>query len=197
MNNNNVKPKSGSQRLCEYLLDKPLGFRFTNADLEDASKDWGFGEGVISGFTVRAKKKGMVAAVASQRGKGKRPAVVYELVSHEAWKFHGPGIGSHAGREIMGRKHDKIATPESLGNLIQQVDENLAATGEGLHSSPEPLRKEGHYPQLEHEIEYDQGSLSDQLINLAIKINELENKKPSLSGFTTDELLEELRSRVK
>ena len=39
MINNNVKPKSGSQRLCEYLLDKPLGYQFTNADLEDASKD--------------------------------------------------------------------------------------------------------------------------------------------------------------
>lgn len=184
MNNNNVKPRSGSQRLCEYLLDKPLGFRFTNADLEEATKDWGFGEGVVSGFIVRAKKKGMVAAVASQPGKGKRPAVVYELVSHEAWKFHGPGIGSHAGREIHARKHDPI--PSLMDLMFNRPRE-------------EPVAQE---PEEEYEtdkvlMEYETGSLADQLMELAIRVNELENKKPSLSGFTTDELLEELRSRVK
>ena len=178
------KPKSGSQHLCEYLLDKPLGFRFTNADLEEATKDWGFGDGVVSGFIVRAKKKGMVAAVASQPGKSKRPAVVYELVSHEAWKFHGPGIGSHAGREIHARKHDPI--PSSLVDLMFN------------RPKEEPVPE----PEEEYETErvlmtYDTGSLADQLMELAIQVNELENKKPSLSGFTTDELLEELRSRVK
>ena len=183
MNNNNVKPKSGSQRLCEYLLDKPLGFRFTNADLEEAAKDWRFGEGVISGFIVRAKKKGMVDAVASQKGKGKRSAVVYELISHDAWKFHGPGIGSHAGREINARKHDPI--PPSLVDLMSN------------RPKEEPI------PEPEEEtvdrvlMEYETGSLADQLMELAIQVNELENKKPSLSKFTTDELLEELRSRVK
>ena len=177
------KPKSGSQRLCEYLLDKPLGFRFTNADLEDATKDWGFGDGVVSGFIVRAKKKGMVAAVASQPGKGKRPAVVYELVSHEAWKFHGPGIGSHAGREIHARKHDPI--PPSLVDLMFNRKEEPVAEPEEEYETDQVL------------MEYETGSLADQLMELAIQVNDLENKKPSLSGFTTDELLEELRSRVK
>ena len=176
------KPKSGSQRLCEYLLDKPLGYQFTNADLEDATKDWGFGDGVVSGFIVRAKKKGMVAAVASQPGKGKRPAVVYELQSHDAWKFHGPGIGSHAGREIHARKHDPIP---SLVDLMFNRPETPA---------PEPVEEEVVDQVL---MEYEAGSLADQLMELAIQVNELENKKPSLSVFTTDELLEELRSRVK
>lgn len=153
MNNNNVKPKSGSQRLCEYLLDKPLGYQFTNADLEEATKDWGFGEGVVSGFIVRAKKKGMVAAVASKQGKGKRPAVVYELVSHETWKFHGPGIGSYAGREIHARKHDPI--PSLMDLMFNRPKE-------------EPM------PEPEEEtvdrvlMEYETGSLADQLMELAI-----------------------------
>lgn len=155
----NIKPKSGSAKLHEFLCDKPLGFRFTNTDLEDATKELGLGGGVVSGFIVRAKKKGMVAAVASKRGKGKRPAVVYKLLSHDAWKFHGPGIGSHAGREIIARKHDPIPS------LVP--------------------------------LEYETGSLADQLMELAIQVNDLENKKPSLLGFTTDELLEELRSRMK
>ena len=183
MNNNNVKPKSGSQRLCEYLLDKPLGYQFTNANLEEATKDWGFGEGVVSGFIVRAKKKGMVAAVASQKGKGKRPAVVYELVSHEAWKFHGPGIGSHAGREIHGRKADPI--PSLVDLMFNRAEE----------PKPEPAEEEYETDQVL--MEYETGSLADQLMELAIQVNDLENKKPSLSGFTTDELIEELRSRVK
>ena len=178
------KPKSGSQRLCEYLLDKPLGFRFTNADLENATKDWGFGEGVVSGFIARAKKKGMVAAVASKPNKGKRPAVVYELMSHEAWKFHGPGIGSHAGREINAHKHDLIPLPPLLDLMSNQPKEE-----------PMPEPEEGETDQVL--MEYETGSLADQLMELAIQVNDLENKKPSLSGFTTDELLEELRSRVK
>lgn len=177
------KPKSGSQRLCEHLLDKPLGYQFTNADLEEATKDWGFGDGVVSGFIVRAKKKGMVAAVASKPGKGKRPAVVYELVSHDAWKFHGPGIGSHAGREINARKHDPI--PPSLVDLMF----NRPA----VETAPEP--EEEIVDQVL--MEYETGSLADQLMELAIQVNDLENKKPSLSVFTTDELLDEIRSRLK
>ena len=176
------KPKSGSQRLCEYLMDKPLGYQFTNADLEQATKDWGFGDGVVSGFIVRAKKKGMLTAVASKKGKGKRPAVIYELISHEAWKFHGPGIGSHAGREIHARKHDPI--PSLVDLMFNRPEE----------PKPEPVEEEIVDQVL---MEYETGSLADQLMELAIQVNDLENKKPSLSAFTTDELLEELRSRVK
>ena len=177
------KPKSGSQRLCEYLLDKPLGFRFTTADLEEATKDWGFGDGVVSGFIVRAKKKGMVAAVASQPGKGKHLAVVYELVSHEAWKFHGPGIGSYAGRKIHARKHDPI--PSLMDLMFNRPAEE------------EPVAEPEEETVDRVLMEYETGSLADQLMELAIQVNDLENKKPSLSGFTTDELLEELRQRVK
>ncbi len=175
------KPKSGSQRLCEYLMDKPLGYQFTNADLEEATKDWGFGDGVVSGFIVRAKKKGMLTAVASKKGKGKRPAVIYELISHEAWKFHGPGIGSHAGREIVARKHDPI--PPSLVDLMF----NRPA----VETAPEP--EEEIVDQVL--MEYDTGSLAEQLMELAIQVNELEKKKPSLSGFTTDELQADLKNK--
>ena len=177
------KPKSGSQQLCEYLLDKPLGFRFTKASLEEATKDWGFGDGVVSGFIVRAKYKGMVVAVASQKGKSRRPAVIYELVSHQAWNFHGPGIGSHTGREIHARKHDPI--PSLMDLMFNRPKEEPV---------PEP---EEEYETERVLMTYDTGSLADQLMELAIQVNDLENKKPSLSGFTTDELLEELRSRVK
>ena len=178
------KPKSGSAKLHEFLCDKPLGYQFTNADLQEATKDYGFGEGVVSGFIVRAKKKGMIVAVASKPNKDNRPAVVYELISHEAWKFHGPGIGSHAGREITARKHDPIP---SLVDLMfnRAVEETLSEPEEEEFETERVL------------MEYKDGSLADQLMELAIQVNDLENKKPSLSGFTTDELLEELRSRVK
>lgn len=169
------KPKSGSARLHEYLCSQPIGHCFTNAELEEATKHWGFGEGVVSGFIVRAKKKGMIAAVASKSGKGRKPAVVYQVINHDGWKFHGPGIGSHAGREIHARKHDPI--PSLVDLMFNRPPE--------VKALPEP---EEIVDQVL--MEYETGSLADQLMELAIQVNELENKKPSLSGFTTDELLE-------
>ena len=178
------KPKSGSAKLHEFLCDKPLGFRFTNSELEEMTKDYGFGEGVVSGFIVRAKRKGMLAAVASRPGKGNRPAVIYEIVNHDGWKFHGPSIGSHAGREITARKHDPIP---SLVDLMfhRAVEETLSEPEEEEFETERVL------------MEYKDGSLADQLMELAIQVNQLENKKPDISVFTTDELLGELRSRVK
>jgi hypothetical protein len=176
------KPKSGSAKLHEFLCDKPLGFRFTNSELVEAVGDWGFGEGVFSGFIVRAKKKGMIAAVAGKPNKDNRFAVVYELINHDGWKFHGPGIGSYAGREINAHKHDPIPP------LVDLMLNSPAA-----ETAPKPEEEIVDQVLMGHKTK----SLTDQLMELVIQVNELENKKPSLSVFTTDEVLAELRSRVK
>ena len=125
----------------------------------------------------------MIAAVASKPNKDNRPAGVYELISHEAWKFHGPGIGSHAGREITARKHDPI--PSLVDLMFNRAVEETVSEPEEEYETDQVL------------MEYKDGSLADQLMELAIQVNDLENKKPDISVFTTDELLGELRSRVK
>lgn len=179
------KPKSGSARLHEYLCSQPIGHCFTNAELEEATKDWGFGEGVVSGFIVRAKKKGMIAAVASKSGKGRKPAVVYQVINHDGWKFHGPGIGSHAGREIHARKHDPIPSLVDLMFNRPPKEEPM----------PEP---EEEYETDKVLMTYDTGSLADQLMELAIKVNDLENRPvKTLADYSTNDLIEELKTRVK
>lgn len=199
MNNNNVKSKSGSHECHDWLSKQPIGHEFTFIELyHDINKDRSqeLSMGVVTGFIARAKRMGMIEVIGSVKVLAKRkPIFKYRYVKNVDWKFKPPGIGSHPGREIMGHKHD---TAEGIGNLIQQVDASIVASDGGLHSSPEPLRKEDYYPQLEREIEYDQGSLSDQLINLAIKVNDLENRPvKTLSDYSTNDLIEELKKRVK
>ena len=197
------KTEPSGSHLCHDVLSKqPIRWEFTFVDFTNLVRAVHphMTDGAITGFLTRAKRMGMISVIGSYKVAAKRkPVFKYRYDKLVRWSFKAPGIGSHPGREIMGRQHDRpIDTPESLGRLIQQVDENIAATDEGLHSSPEPLRKEGYYPQLEHEIEYDQGSLSDQLINLAIKVNDLENRPvKTLSDYSTNDLIEELKKRVK
>lgn len=202
-----ITEPSGSHECHDWLSKQPIGHEFTFVELyHDINVGRGTNNflalpvltmGVVTGFITRAKKMGMIEVIGSVKVLAKRkPIFKYRYVQKVDWKFKPPGIGSHPGREIMGRKHD---TAQGIGNLIQQVDEAIAAADTGLHSSPEPLRKEGYYPQLApKEIEYDVGSISDQLINLAIKVNDLENRPvKSLSDYSTNDLIEELKARIK
>lgn len=205
------KTEPSGSHLCHDVLSKqPIWWEFTFVDFANLVRAVHphMTDGTITGFLIRAKRMGMISVIGSSKVAAKRkPVFKYRYDKLVRWSFKAQGIGSHPGREIMGRQHDKpidkpIDTAKSLGDLIQKVDENISATDTGLHSSPEPLRKEGYYPQLEHEIkyeiEYDQGSLSDQLINLAIKVNDLENRPvKTLSDYSTNDLIEELKLRVK
>lgn len=216
MNNNNVKSKSGSHECHDWLSKQPIGHEFTFIELyHDINKDRSqeLSMGVVTGFIARAKRMGMIEVIGSVKVLAKRkPIFKYRYVKKVDWKFKPPGIGSHPGREIMGRKHDKIDTPESLGQLIQDVDANIKSKGDitrgvaetlGIPVVDMPVSERKHddmagLPMLEAEIEYDQGSLSDQLVNLAIQVNALENRPTkSLSDYSTDELISELKTRLK
>ena len=195
-----ISQPSGSHECHDWLSKQPIGHEFTFIELfHDINRDRSqeLSMGVVTGFITRARRMGMIEVIGSVKVLAKRkPIFKYRYAQKVDWKFKPPGIGSHPGREIMGRKHD---TAQGIGNLIQQVDEAIAAADTGLHSSPEPLRKEGYYPQLApKEIEYDVGSLSDQLINLAIKVNDLENRPvKTLADYSTNDLIEELKARIK
>lgn len=200
----NTQP-SGSHECHDWLSKQPIGHEFTFIELfHDINRGRGknnflagpeLSMGVVTGFITRAKRMGMIEVIGSVKVLAKRkPIFKYRYVKKVDWKFKPPGIGSHPGREIMGRKHD---TAEGIGNLIQQVDASIAATGETKDRLLDALDT-SEAPVLEREFEYDQGSLSDQLINLAIKVNDLENRPvKTLSDYSTNDLIEELKKRVK
>ena len=189
---------SGSHECHDWLSKQPIGHEFTFVELYHDINQGRFQtltEGVVTGFITRAKRMGMIEVIGNVKVLAKRkPIFKYRYAQKVDWKFKPPGIGSHPGREIMGRKHD---TAEGIGNLIQQVDASIAATGETKDRLLDALDT-SEAPVLEREFEYDQGSLSDQLINLAIKVNDLENRPvKTLSDYSTNDLIEELKKRVK
>lgn len=200
-----TKGEISGSHLCHDILSKqPVWWEFTFVDFTNLVRAVHphMTDGAITGFLTRAKRMGMITVIGSSKVAAKRkPVFKYRYDKLVRWSFKTAGIGSHPGREIMRRQHDKpIDTPESLGQLIQDADRALPKTPAGdvwpstLGDEPEPLAPH----TLEAEIEYDQGSLSDQLINLAIKVNDLENRpQKSLVDYSTDELIEELKRRVK
>lgn len=198
---------SGSHECHDWLSQQPIGHEFTFVEFShDVNRGRGtnnflakplLSDGVVTGFITRARKMGMIEVIGTVKVRAKRkPIFKYRYIQNVDWKFKPPGIGSHKGREIMGRKHD---TAEGIGNLIQQADQAVAATsGDKIEVPVTTIEDMSGLPQLEHEIEYDQGSISDQLINLAIKVNELENRPlKTLADYSTNDLIEELKLRIK
>lgn len=185
--------KSASNILHGILVQHAIGYEFDIRTLQQEPINYGydFSEGAITGFIVRAIRKGIVTVKGTTRPKGQqRTRRLYILVDKQDWLFKSPGIGSYPGRKIMGHHNadqteifatsaylDPIPGTDDIPveDIIQQIVQN----------DPE-------------KITYDEGSISDQLINLAIKVNELENRPvKTLSDYSTNDLIEELKTRVK
>ena len=203
---------SGSHQCHEVLSAQPIGWEFTHATFKQVVHQHypELTDGVITGFLTRAKKMGMITIRGlTKTHEGRKSVFKYRLEEVVEWQFKSAGIGSYKGRGIMGRHHDKpIDTPESLGQLIEGADTKSAISREaaeklGVPVVDLPVSEHSHddmagIPVLEAEIEYDQGSISDQLINLAIKVNDLENRPvKTLADYSTNDLIEELKKRIK
>lgn len=175
------------------LSKEHIGFRFTAAQLRRVAKAAGhtLSEGVVSGFIVRARNKGMIDTVGLEPNHRNKSVVIYKLVSKEAWNFHGPGIGSIAGRSVNQNPMDQASLPfEPFPNGTHPMVVAAEAQAELDEAAPET----GDITLME----YETGGLADQLMELAIKVNELESKpQKTLADFSTDELIEELKLRVK
>lgn len=198
---------SGSHECHDWLSKQPIWHEFTFIEFyHDVNRDRKnmLTMGVVTGFITRAKRMGMIEVIGSVKVLAKRkPIFKYRYVRSVDWNFKGPGIGSNPGRAIMGRKHD---TAEDLGKLIMQADTNVQAKqsigANFVHSLDAKMLNEagigGTDVVVGVDIEYDVGSISDQLINLAIKVNDLENRPvKALSDYSTNDLIEELKLRVK
>lgn len=162
--------KSASEQLHGLLMQEDVGYKFTLESLKTKVSDAGLdkiSEGAITGFIHRAVRLGRVQIAGKAAGNNGRMLHQYEIVDREPWLFKPKSRGSTKGRTI-GERH------------YQEVPD------QGLHADPEPL-KSTNYPI--------QSLLSDRLFMLAVEAAELEKK--SLKDYSTDELIEELKTRVK
>ena len=120
----------------------------------------------------------MIQKVGTQKG-NRRPQSVYALIDYNAWKFHGPNGGSAPGRTVKGSPH-------------QMEFETMHYVG-GLHSE-EPKED----TPTRYTLECDDDSLADQLVQIATKVNQMENRiEKTLAEYSTDELLAEIKRRTE
>ena len=164
---------SASEQLHSLLMQEDVGYKFTKDSLKNKASDAGLdeiSEGAITGFIHRAVRFGHVQFAGKVAGEHGRMLHQYEIVDREPWDFKPKSHGSHKGRTIKNRQY----------NPVPDLTE--------LHSDSEPEAKTGtNYPI--------QTLLSDQLFLLAVDVAALEKK--SLKDYSTDELIAELKRRVK
>ena len=164
--------KSATELLHGLLMKQEVGFKFTMQTLKDMAAQAGMDVtgGAITGFIHRAVRFGHVQLVGKVKGNEGRMLHQYEILNCEPWGFKPKSHGSNKGRTIKNRQH----------NPVPDLTE--------LHSDSEPEAKTGiNYPV--------QTLLSDQLFLLAVDVAALEKK--SITDYSTDELIAELKRRVK
>lgn len=163
--------KSASELLHDLLMkEEGVGFKFTMQTLKDMAAEAGVvvTQGAITGFIHRAVRFGHVQLVGKVKGNEGRMLHQYEILNREPWGFKPKTHGSYKGRTIKNRQY----------NPVPDLTE--------LHSDPEPLKSTNYQVQ---------SLLSDRLFSMAVEVYGLEKK--SLKDYSTDELIAELKTRVK
>ena len=164
--------KSATELLHDLLMKEEVGFKFTMQTLKDMAAQAGVDvtQGAITGFIHRASRFGHVQVVGKVKGNEGRMLHQYEILNRDPWGFKPKSHGSNKGRKIKNRQY----------NPVPDLTE--------LHSDAEPeVKTITNYPA--------QTLLSDQLFLLAVEVAALEKK--SLKDYSTDELIAELKTRVK
>ena len=164
--------KSATELLHDLLMKEEVGFKFTMQTLRDMAAQAGVDvtQGAITGFIHRASRFGHVQFAGKVAGEQGRMLYQYEIVDREPWAFKPPSKGSPKGRTI-GERH------------YQEVPEIHSQEGEQLKllfndDTPAPMK-----------------SLYMRLFDIAAEVEALEKK--SLKDYSTDELIAELKTRVK
>ena len=164
---------SSSEQLHSLLMQEDVGYKFTKDSLKTKASDAGLdgiSEGAITGFIHRAVRFGHVQFAGKIAGEHGRMLHQYEIIDRESWAFKPPSKGSPKGRTI-GERH------------YQEMPENKNQVGEQLK------------PMLTDDTPAPVESLYMRLFDLAAEVEALEKK--SLKDYSTDELIAELKTRVK
>ena len=161
-----------SQMVYDFLIDRcSIGHVFMARDLHRRMKDAEVPVtySALTAFITRAVKAEMLAIDKV----GERGVRIYKLISKPGWNHGSKSIGSKPGRTIH-----KEPVVDSASLPVSEIP-NVSM----IFGPSEPLKLV---------------TLSDMLINIAADVERLENKpEKQLSDYTIDELMEELKRRVR
>lgn len=172
--------------ICQSV---PIGDSFTAWSLHDAMKNHGLSVtySALTSFLTRALRREMIIVV----GYGDRKARIYQLIAKPTWEFGHKTIGSLPGRTI----HKEPAIYD-----LPVDDTAMPITVQASAADDTPLQM----PIPTAAMKFYDGepvkrlTLSDMLINIAADVERMELKpEKQLSDFTTDELMAELKRRVR
>lgn len=199
--------KSASNILHGILVQHPIGYEFDIHSLTEESKNYGydFSEGAITGFITRAINKEIVSIKGTIRPKGQaRTRRIYTLVDKQDWRFKPAGVGSYPGREIHGKAHGndqlELIEDQSKSSIIRDTAEKMGIPIINMPVSDHNVDALMGMPFIEPKREFtpEELSLGQQLMVLAHEVMHLENKpEKSLADYSTNDLIEELRKRIK
>lgn len=193
---------------------------------ESENYGYDFTTGAITGFIARALRKEIINIKGTARDTGtKRTKRVYTLVDKQDWQFKPAGIGSYPGRELhrkaSGDQPELMLEPREeapKSAIIKKIAHDL-----GIPIINMPPVADHHVDALiglpivhveDHPIDVgplieepkeEPLSLHDQLISVSVSLGviaaqvmDLENKPDkSLADYSTNDLIEELRKRIK
>ena len=212
--------KSASNILHGILVQHPIGYEFDIRNLQEEAINYGynFSEGALTGFIARALRKKIISVKGTIRPKDqKRTRRLYTLIDKQDWAFKPAGVGSYPGREIHGKARGddqlELIEPKEETTLSERVrayaDEHGLSTVDmpvsdhsvdALMGLPKTPAGDIWPDTLEPKREFtpEELSLGEQLIAIAAKVELLENKpEKSLADYSTNDLIEELRKRIK
>ena len=178
--------KSASEQLHNLLMQEDVGYKFTFDNLKTKISDAdleGISEGAITGFIHRAVRLGRVVCIGKAVGQYGRKQHQYEIVDRKPWSFKTKTIGSLKGRKIEERHYQEV--PDTQNGDIGQVMKGIA--------------KKMGVPVVNFSLSNNEPegikSICMRLFNLAAEVEALEKK--SLKDYTSDELINELKRRIK
>lgn len=198
--------KSAAEKTHEIVAKWPDGYEFSSSYLKTLyeMEHGPTTNGQISGFLNRAQKKYMVKA----KGKAGR-AIRYVLLDRTVtWEFHKPGIGSLPGRDRKPPHYQDLPDldqpepglhldPAIYGNQSQE-DVIISHNDDGVSVDFGPVIDEIINTSSERRVSIIEGGLSDQLLEIAAKVADLEDRPATtLNDFTISEILDHLKERLK
>lgn len=199
--------KSASNILHGILVQHEIGYEFDIRSLEEEAKNYGFSisEGAVTGFITRALRKEIISIKGTIRPKGtKRTRRVYTLVDKQDWQFKPASVGSYPGREVHGKARGdeqlELIEDQSKSDIMENIAENMGIPLMDMPVSDHSADALIGLPVIEPKREFtpEELSLGEQLIAIAAKVELLENKpEKSLADYSTNDLIEELRKRIK
>lgn len=204
--------KSASEQIHGVLAREARGFKFVASQLQQICKIAGLDvtSGAVTGFIFRAQQKGMIGQEAKRRGSGRgkaHMAIVYVLHDPKiTWDFGAPSEGRQTGSLNVGTKPSTQAElPLEEAYLADHMNILRAVSGKDDPYADEPKEKgllpgEGDFGTTTEitTLSIPTGGLADQLLDLAAKVGELEDRPvKSLNDFSVEEILEHLKTRIR